>query len=97
VGEGFAILTGLIVGGVANNVGAALGVFLVGTLITQGILFLPPINGNPNINGSMRWVIIGSLLLLFLWFRPRGLVPEPEHRYAQVEGLSSNKVDRLST
>jgi branched-chain amino acid transport system permease protein len=97
VGEGFAILTALIVGGVANNLGAALGAFVVGTLITQGILFLPPINGNPNINGSMRWVIIGSLLLLFLWFRPSGLVPEPKARYSRPDELSSTKVDRLST
>lgn len=97
VGEGFAILTGLIVGGVANNLGAALGVFLISTLITQGILFLPPINGNPNINGSIRWIIIGSLLLLFLWFRPRGLVPEPQVRHAQLEKSTSGKFDREPT
>lgn len=96
VGEGFAILTGVIVGGLANNLGAALGVFLVSTLITQGILFLPAINGNPNINGSIRWVIIGSLLLLFLWFRPRGLVPEPQARYTQPEAQTSAKGDRQS-
>jgi ABC-type branched-subunit amino acid transport system ATPase component len=34
------------------------------------------VSGNPNLIPALQWVVIGCLILLFLWFRPQGILPE---------------------
>ena len=39
--------------------------------------FIPTSNSlPPNLIPSLQWVAIGLLIVLFLWFRPQGLLPE---------------------
>lgn len=73
--ETFVYFTALIVGGVANNAGAALGALLVPVAFLEATRFLPPVGG-PGFIEALQWVAVGLLTLGFLWFRPRGVLPE---------------------
>lgn len=76
--EGFVVIAALIIGGTANNVGAALGAFIVPVLIYELTNFIPsfgPITSTQI--DAARWIAIGLVALLFLWVRPQGVMPEP--------------------
>ncbi len=73
--ETFIFFTALIVGGTANNAGAALGALLVPVAFLEATRFLPQFGG-PGLIDALQWVAVGVLTLGFLWFRPRGVLPE---------------------
>jgi branched-chain amino acid transport system permease protein len=77
--ETFAVLTGIILGGVANNWGVLLGTFLVQILFVEVPSFLPQI-GYPGLIDALVWVVIGFLWLVVLFVRPRGIWPERRYR-----------------
>jgi branched-chain amino acid transport system permease protein len=77
--ETFAILTGIILGGVANDWGVLLGTFLVQILFVEVPSFLPQI-GYPGLIDALVWVVIGFLWLVVLFVRPRGIWPERRYR-----------------
>jgi ABC-type branched-subunit amino acid transport system permease subunit len=66
----------VLVGGRGNIFGVALGVLIMGILVQESTRFLPEVPGHPQIVLSLRGVIIGLVLVLFLRFRPQGLLPE---------------------
>jgi branched-chain amino acid transport system permease protein len=73
--ETFVYFTALIVGGTANNAGAAIGALLVPVAFLEATRFLPQV-GRPGLIDALQWVAVGVLTLGFLWFRPRGVLPE---------------------
>lgn len=73
--ETFLFFTALVVGGRANMAGAALGVLVVPIGIVELTRRLPAF-GYPGLIDSLDIVAIGGLMLLFLWFRPNGLLAE---------------------
>jgi branched-chain amino acid transport system permease protein len=83
--ETFAYFTALIVGGVGSSAGAILGAILVPTVLLEGSTFLPSFS-NPTVSLGSQWVVIGVVIILFLWFRPQGLAPEPKSRFARADG-----------
>lgn len=83
-GETFVIWAALIVGGRANNRGAIVGSFLVAVLFNEATRFLPAIPGQPNLISDIRNMCIGAFVILTLWFRPQGMVPERKARFPQV-------------
>jgi branched-chain amino acid transport system permease protein len=66
----------VLVGGRGNIFGVALGVLIMGIIVQESTRFLPEVPGHPQIVLSLRGVIIGLVLVLFLRFRPQGLLPE---------------------
>src|SRR3989441_6471362 len=74
--ETIVLFAALIVGGRGNNLGAALGALLVPVGFEEATRFIPEF-GPPGFIPAMQWVAIGLLIIGFLWFRPRGLLPEP--------------------
>ncbi len=66
----------VLVGGRGNIFGVALGVLIMGVIVQESTRFLPEVPGHPQIVLSLRGVIIGLVLVLFLRFRPQGLLPE---------------------
>lgn len=76
--ETFAVFTAIILGGVGSNWGVAVGTLLVQVIFLQVPTFLPQI-GYTGLIDALEWVLIGSLWLICLAIRPRGLIPERRH------------------
>jgi ABC-type branched-subunit amino acid transport system permease subunit len=86
--EGFVVIAALIIGGTANNIGAALGAFIVPVAIYELTGFIPPFGPvNAQTIDAFRWIAIGIIALLFLWFRPQGVLPEPRRRFRLVDRI----------
>src|SRR5579863_1704754 len=77
--ETFAILTGIILGGVANNWGIFLGTFLVQIVFVEVPSFLPEF-GYPGLIDKLEWILIGFMWLTVLFLRPRGIIPERRYK-----------------
>ena len=78
--ETFSYLAAVIIGGSGNNLGAMLGALLVPVGFLEAARFMPSF-GNPNLVGALQWIAVGALLLIFLWFWPRGVIPERRRRF----------------
>jgi ABC-type branched-subunit amino acid transport system permease subunit len=77
--ETFVLFTALIVGGVGNSKGLILGVIAVPILLLQAPGYLPEF-GHAGLIDALEWVIVGFVTMVFLWFRPRGILPERPRR-----------------
>ena len=73
--ETIVLFAAIIIGGAGNHKGAILGAILVPLGFEEVTRFLPPI-GSPTLVPALEWVAIGLLIILFLWFRPNGILPE---------------------
>lgn len=94
-GETFVIFAALIIGGLGNNAGMIAGSLAVPVIFVQLPKFLPQIGGNPALIPEIDNMIIGILLILTLWFRPQGLVPERRMTFDRLLA-GRNRVPRLS-
>jgi branched-chain amino acid transport system permease protein len=74
--ETVVLFAAVIIGGLGNHRGAILGAILVPVAFEEATRYIPPVAGNPNLIPALQWVVIGGLILLFLWFRPQGILPE---------------------
>jgi branched-chain amino acid transport system permease protein len=83
--ETFLFLTALIVGGKGNLAGGTLGALVVPIGIVELTRRLPAF-GYPGMIDSLDWVAIGACLLIFLWLRPNGLIPERKRVFRDGSG-----------
>ncbi|HEY5303544.1 MAG TPA: branched-chain amino acid ABC transporter permease [Acidimicrobiales bacterium] len=90
-GETFVVFAVIIVGGVGNNVGLLVGALLVETLLIHLPAFLPDIPGHPGLIEYIDAIVIGIVLMIMLWFRPQGMVPERIRRFPQPAGELLNR------
>src|SRR6516164_5110624 len=86
--ETFAVFTAIILGGVGNNWGVALGTLLVQVIFLQVPTFLPQV-GYTGLIDALQWVLIGVLWLACLAIRPRGLIPERRYRAPAAGGAAA--------
>ncbi len=87
--EAIVLYSAVLVGGRGNIKGVVLGVVVMIVLIQESTRFLPDVPGHPTIVLALREILIGAVLVLFLRFRPQGLLPE--RRY--VDRLLHDRVD----
>jgi branched-chain amino acid transport system permease protein len=80
----FLTLVVVIIGGSGNAFGPVAGSILVICLIDEGSRFLPG-GFVTDVLPSLRGVLIGVLLILFLRLRPDGLVAERPRRHREVD------------
>jgi branched-chain amino acid transport system permease protein len=73
--ETFVLMAALVIGGTANYNGSLLGAFLVIEAVSEATRFLPTF-GRADLVGAVRAIVIGIALILFLRYRPGGLLPE---------------------
>jgi branched-chain amino acid transport system permease protein len=80
--ETVVLFAAVIIGGLGNHRGAMLGAILVPVAFEEATRYIPPVPGDPNLIPALQWVVIGLLILTFLWFRPQGILPERRRRLA---------------
>lgn len=76
LGETLVLLAAVIVGGRGRHSGAVLGSLLLMTGIVQGTKYLPSSWFNASVLASIQTILVGVIVLAFLWLRPQGLLPE---------------------
>ncbi|MGH9107718.1 MAG: ATP-binding cassette domain-containing protein [Acidimicrobiales bacterium] len=87
--ETIVLFAAVIIGGLGNHGGAVLGAVLVPLGFEEATRFIPAI-GQPGLIPALQWVAIGLLIVLFLWFRPQGIIPERRRRLARgLAGLQA--------
>jgi branched-chain amino acid transport system permease protein len=75
--ETVVLFAAVIIGGAGNHLGAVLGAVLVPVGFEEVTRFIPTSNNlPPNLIPSLEWVAIGLLIVIFLWVRPQGVLPE---------------------
>ena len=75
--ETVVLFAAVIIGGAGNHRGAILGAILVPVGFEEATRYIPNSNNlPPNLIPSLQWVAIGLLIVVFLWFRPQGILPE---------------------
>ena len=94
--ETFAVFTAIILGGVGNNWGVALGTLLVQVIFLQVPTFLPQV-GYTGLIDALQWVLIGVLWLACLALRPRGLIPERRYRAFRLAGAGTGETPSVET
>jgi branched-chain amino acid transport system permease protein len=81
--ETFVLFTAIIVGGSGNDLGAAVGALLVPIAFLEATRFLPSF-GPAGLIDALQWITVGILALVFLWFWPRGIIPERRRRFPVI-------------
>jgi branched-chain amino acid transport system permease protein len=75
--ETVVLFAAVIIGGAGNHMGAILGAILVPVGFEEVTRYIPSSNNlPPNLIPSLEWVAIGVLIIVFLWARPQGILPE---------------------
>ena len=74
--ETVVLFAAVIIGGLGNHRGAMLGAILVPLAFEEATRYIPPVPSNPDLVPALQWVVIGLLIVVFLWFRPQGILPE---------------------
>jgi branched-chain amino acid transport system permease protein len=75
--ETVVLFAAVIIGGAGNHLGAILGAVLVPVGFEEVTRYIPTSNSlPPNLIPSLEWVAIGLLIVIFLWLRPQGILPE---------------------
>jgi branched-chain amino acid transport system permease protein len=73
--ETIVLFGAVIIGGAGSHRGAVLGAILVPVGFEEATRFIPPF-GPPGLVDDLQWVAIGLLIVIFLWLRPQGILPE---------------------
>ena len=69
------LFAAVIIGGAGSHRGAVLGAILVPVGFEEATRYIPQF-GPPGLVDDLQWVAIGLLIVVFLWFRPQGVLPE---------------------
>jgi branched-chain amino acid transport system permease protein len=94
--ETFIVWTALLLGGLGNNIGAILGSLLVPVILLEGSTFIPIPANDAVLANALRFIVIGAILLLVLWFRPQGLIPEQKKSFLEIPLTRPSQVGRAS-
>jgi branched-chain amino acid transport system ATP-binding protein/branched-chain amino acid transport system permease protein len=74
--ETVVLFAAVIIGGLGNHRGAVIGAVVVPVAFEEATRYIPDVPGHPGLVPALQWVVIGLLIVLFLWFRPQGILPE---------------------
>ena len=77
--ETIVLFAAVIIGGAGSHRGAVLGAILVPVGFEEATRYIPQF-GPPGLVDDLQWVAIGLLIVVFLWFRPQGVLPERRRR-----------------
>jgi branched-chain amino acid transport system permease protein len=86
--ETIVLFAAVIIGGAGSHRGAVLGAILVPVGFEEATRYIPQF-GPPGFVDDLQWVAIGLLVVIFLWFRPQGILPERR----RIIGATSRPLD----
>lgn len=86
--ESAILLAAIVVGGRGRNLGAVLGALLIMVGATQASTYLPQI-GSAQLLPALQTMIVGIVVLAFLWWRPQGILPERKEKFRSAEAPSA--------
>ncbi|HEY5058236.1 MAG TPA: branched-chain amino acid ABC transporter ATP-binding protein/permease [Gaiellaceae bacterium] len=84
--ESIVLFAAVIIGGLGNHRGAILGAVLVPLGFLEASRYIPDTFGGPGLVPALQWVAVGLVIVLFLWFRPQGILPERRRAIAGTSG-----------
>jgi branched-chain amino acid transport system permease protein len=73
--ETLILMGAVIVGGAGNRFGVLLGALVLPVGLTEATRYLPQF-GAPGTVDALQFVVVGVVIIAFLWWRPQGLLPE---------------------
>ena len=82
--ENLILLAAVIVGGRGRNLGVIFGSLLFMEGIVEASRFLPTIADRPDLVGDLQGILIGTIFLAFVWWRPQGIFPERREKFART-------------
>lgn len=78
--ETLILMGAVIVGGAGNRFGVLLGALLLPVGLTEATRYLPQF-GAPGTVDALQFVMVGLVILAFLWWRPQGVFPERKRTF----------------
>lgn len=90
--ESAILLAAIVVGGRGRNAGAVLGALVIMVGATQASTYLPQI-GTAQLLPALQTMIVGIVVLVFLWWRPQGILPERKEKFRPAQSPPVHKVE----
>jgi len=78
--ETLILMGAVIVGGAGNRFGVLLGAMVLPVGLTEATRYLPQF-GAPGTVDALQFVVVGLVILAFLWWRPQGVFPERKRTF----------------
>lgn len=83
--EGLVLLAAVIIGGRGRNLGVVVGTIVSVGVIQQASGFLPlPQGVSVTILPQLQAMLLGALIIAFLWLRPQGILPEQKEKFEKI-------------
>lgn len=83
--EGLILLAAVIIGGRGRNLGVVVGTVVTVGVIQQASGFLPlPPGISITILPQLQVMLLGALIIVFLWLRPEGILPEQKEKFEKI-------------
>jgi ABC-type branched-subunit amino acid transport system permease subunit len=84
--ETITLYAAILVGGRGSTRGVLLGVLVMYMGLQEATRYLPEVAGHPSFAPAFRLIITGVVLVLFIRFRPQGILPERRMRDHDTSG-----------
>jgi branched-chain amino acid transport system permease protein len=84
--ETITLYAAILVGGRGSTRGVLLGILVMYMGLQEATRYLPEIGGHPSFAPAFRLILTGVVLVLFIRFRPQGLIPERRMRDRDASG-----------
>jgi branched-chain amino acid transport system permease protein len=90
--ETITLYAAILVGGRGSTRGVLLGIVVMYMGLQEATRYLPEIAGHPSYAPAIRLIITGIVLVLFIRFRPQGIIPERRLRDGDTTGKGGETV-----
>lgn len=84
--ETITLYAAILVGGRGSTRGVLLGILVMYMGLQEATRYLPEIGGHPSFAPAFRLILTGVVLVLFIRFRPQGIIPERRMRDRDASG-----------
>jgi len=84
--ETITLYAAILVGGRGSTRGVLLGILVMYMGLQEATRYLPEIGGHPSFAPALRLILTGVVLVLFIRFRPQGIIPERRMRDRDAGG-----------